>query len=505
MIHAILKPSQTISKAYLKEKPKAEPFGIFKTELARLLDSIDDLESEEHNKNHIAEFLKRGFYDDSGYAINTKGRADLVIHHGKSTADPVAVLIEAKSPSNKTEMVKTDKLNTKAFQELVLYFMRERVTAGNKAIKHLIITNGREWFIYDATVFESVFASNKQFVKKFEEFEKKELSGTKTDFFYNEIAKQAIENDLDREIPCVHIVLEEYQKAIAKGDDSKLIPLFKIFSPTHLLKLPVANDSNSLNRGFYSELLHIIGLGERTEKGKKLIERKALADRDSGSLLENAIARIQAKGLLYNIRNASEYGATQDEQLFSIGLELVIVWLNRILFLKLLEAQLIGYHGGDTSYRFLNNRTITDYDVLDALFFEVLARPVDDRADEMKQKFPTVPYLNSSLFEQSEIERSITLSMSGLKNDAVMNLLGATVLKENSGKKRTGTMDTLEYLFDFLDSFDFAGETNEDLVQSESKSLINASVLGLIFEKLNGYKPKIRSCILNFILTLYHL
>jgi len=34
------------------------------------------------------------------------------------------------------------------------------------------------------------------------------------------------------------------------------------------LKLPFANDSNTLNREFYNELLHIIGLDEIREGGR---------------------------------------------------------------------------------------------------------------------------------------------------------------------------------------------------------------------------------------------
>jgi len=48
-------------------------------------------------------------------------------------------------------------------------------------------------------------------------------------------------------------------------------------------------------------------------------------------------------------------------------------------------------------------------------------------------------------------------------------------------------MNTLEYLFGFLDAYNFASKGSEE-IQEEGKSLINASVLGLIFEKINGYK-----------------
>ena len=45
----------------------------------------------------------------------------------------------------------------------------------------------------------------------------------------------------------------------------------------------------------------------------------------------------------------------------------------------------------------------------------------------------------------------------------------------------------MEYLFEFLNAYDFSSEGAE-AIQEENKTLINASVLGLIFEKINGYK-----------------
>lgn len=61
--------------------------------------------------------------------------------------------------------------------------------------------------------------------------------------------------------------------------------------------------------------------------------------------------------------------------------------------------------------------------------------------------------------------------------------------EKRQGKPASGSKDTLAYLFEFLEAYDFSSEGNED-IQEESKSLINASVLGLIFEKINGYKDR---------------
>ena len=185
------------------------------------------------------------------------------------------------------------------------------------------------------------------------------------------------------------------------------------------------------------------------------------------------------------LENANRFGATNDERLFNVALELSITWINRILFLKLLEAQLIKYNKGDKSFSFLNLERMRNFDDLNSLFFQVLARKPEERSEQIKKLFAKVPYLNSSLFEPTEIEHN-GLFISQLK-DTHLPILSSTVLKDKTGKKRTGALDTLEYLFEFLDAYDFAGEGAEE-IQEDNKTLINASVLGLIFEKINGYK-----------------
>jgi len=109
-----------------------------------------------------------------------------------------------------------------------------------------------------------------------------------------------------------------------------------------------------------------------------------------------------------------------------------------------------------------------------------------ERNSDVKEVFKKVPYLNSSLFEATELEH-ITLMISNLRDNKKIPILTQSVLKDNHGKKRTGELNTLEYLFEFLNSYDFTSEGSEE-IQEENKSLINASVLGLIFEKINGYK-----------------
>ncbi|MCC7443537.1 MAG: restriction endonuclease, partial [Saprospiraceae bacterium] len=489
-----MKPRKALNKAFLKVKPNRTEIEGFKTNLITLLDRTNDTESEEFHKNLVSDFLKDTYYKQNHF-INTKGRNDLVIHNGQNANSTVGVIIEAKKPTNKAEMISTKKLNAKAFQELVLYYLRERITHKNLEVKHLVATNINEWFIFDATLFDRLFAQNKNLVKQFNDFEGGRLADTKTDFFYKQIAEPFI-NSITSEIEFTYFNIQDFQKPLRntdKADDNSLIALFKLLSPEHLLKLPFANDSNSLDKRFYSELLHIIGLTETKEGSKKLIDRNKAGERHTGTILEDAIIQLDSLDKLNRLEKPSQFGNTKDEKLFNVALELAITWINRILFLKLLEAQLITYHKGDKparsaggSYSFLNLDKIKSYDDLNSLFFQVLARKYDERNEDVKKAFEKTPYLNSSLFEPTNIEQ-VTLFISNLKDDKTIPIFSQTVLKDQQGKKRTGKISTLHYLFEFLDAYDFGAEGGED-IQEDNKTLINASVLGLIFEKINGYK-----------------
>jgi len=483
----ILKPRKAINKAFLKIKPNRTEIESFKTNLIELLDRTNDTESEEFHKNLVSDLLKDTYYKNNHF-INTKGRNDLVIHNGNKAKSTVGVIIEAKKPTNKAEMLTKEKINVKAFQELVLYYLRERITQKNLEIKYLVATNINEWFIFDSNVFEKQFAQNKGLVKQFNDFENGRLAGKTTDFFYKEIAEPFV-NGLKNDIEFTFFDIREYEKPLRNDnpkDDNKLISLFKLLSPEHLLKLPFANDSNSLEPKFYNELLHIVGLSETKNGSKRLIERNKKGERNTGSFLENAIIQLDSLDKINRLDNPSHFGTNQEERLFNVGLELSITWINRILFLKLLEAQLKTYHKGDKSYEFLSFDKIQNYDDLNSLFFQVLAKQQSERNEDVTELFAKVPYLNSSLFEPTGIEHG-TLFISNLNDDKTIPIYSSTVLKNESGKKRTGHLNALEYLFEFLNAYDFSSEGKEE-IQEDNKTLINASVLGLIFEKINGYK-----------------
>lgn len=216
-----------------------------------------------------------------------------------------------------------------------------------------------------------------------------------------------------------------------------------------------------------------MGLHEEKKSGNKVISRFKEGKRQDASLIENTIEQLDINDV-------------PESQQFDIAMQLNVVWINRILFLKLLESSLVSFNHSD-DYKFLNSKKITSFDDLNELFFLVMAKKVEDRRDRIKEKFPYVPYMNSSLFERTELESSKEgININGLREGEI-EVYSKTKLRDSNGKKLTGKIQILDYLFKFLNSYDFTSAVDVKSKKSQDQ-LINASVLGLIFEKINGYK-----------------
>ena len=473
MSFKFISPKKSVNSAFLKLPVPVEKMEDFKLSLKNLYSKRNAAQDEEYHKGEIWNFLRKIFEPD--YSVQVNRPIDLAIFNGNTASAKPAVIIEAKSPTNVAEMFSTEHPNVKSLQELVYYFMLEYVHSGNHEIKWLAITNFDEWYFFDIKDFIRYFGNkSKPIYDQFLKFKANQMSGNKTSDFYNDIAKPAIDDFLKScDISAVHFSLESAVKAVEKDDDKKLLPLYKFLSPENLLARPFANDSNSLDRNFYAELLHIIGLEEVKEEkgGKKVIQRKKSANRDKASLLESAIYQL-------------EDDFPNKEECEAMALRLCITWVNRLLFLKLVESQILMYQKGDASYRFMSTDKIANFDELNIFFFKVLGKKIEDRDEDVLKRYPNVPYLNSSLFEPTEDEKH--LKICGIP-DAQMEIWGKTVLKDERGKRAKGTLPNLDYIFKFLDAYNFASDAQGG-VTSTSKTLINASVLGLIFEKINGYK-----------------
>lgn len=467
-----ISPKKAVNSAYLKLPVSYEKMDVFKACIKSMAAQGKAGETEEYHKGLINKFLSNALYNPD-YAVNTKERIDLAIFNGKDNNAKAAVLIEVKAPENAAEMFSESHSNVKSLQELVYYFMKEYIRLENHEIKYLAITNYNDWYFFDAKDFVKFFAAKSNPVySKFLKFDADQMSDSKTSFFYSDIAKPAIDKFIETcELSVVHFSLAEAVKAVEKNDEKKLVALYKFLSPETLLSKPFANDSNSLDKNFYAELLHIIGLEEVKEDGKKVIRRKKPENRDKASLLESAIYQLQI----------DEPNADKREE---IALRLCITWINRLLFLKLVESQILMYQKGNADYKFMSLDKIKSFDELNIFFFMVLGKKIDERDEDIKAKYPNVPYLNSSLFEPTDDEGK--LKIRGIPDEQI-EIYNKTVLKDEKGKRAKGTLLNLDYIFKFLDAYNFASDAQGG-ISSTNKTLINASVLGLIFEKINGYK-----------------
>ncbi|EAL7102734.1 class I SAM-dependent DNA methyltransferase [Campylobacter coli] len=457
---------------YYRKKP------ILEAELNEFIKALKDYKTSLENnlKNNedslVANALSK-FFENLHFECEIKS-----IHKGNSGIDlalkkdkQIQVIIEAKLPHSK-EFFSQSKPNCKALHECILYYLRER-KALNSSLKHIIITDFYRFYIFKADLFEELFNKNKYFKEAFENFESKNsLFKGNTDEFYKECEKllssekyldSIIRKDLFDE-PSLKGVFIDIKPILEqeKPSFSKLKPLFKIFHKDFLLSEFNPNDANSLNNAFYKELLYILGLCESKQNSKLIIAKSEESKEEQGTFYTAINSKLK-------------------EENFETILKLLILWLNRILFLKLIESNLVRFND-DKNLKFLNFKKIPDFDKLSELFFEVLAK---EKSTRKKSEFAYLPYLNSSLFEKQSIEN--TLEISSLSNDLKLFYYKNTVLKDDKCKAKKGQVGLLEYLFEFLDSFDFGSDDEQSEILSQ-KELISSSVLGNVFEKLNGYK-----------------
>ncbi|EAJ4639524.1 class I SAM-dependent DNA methyltransferase [Campylobacter coli] len=457
---------------YYRKKP------ILEAELNEFIKALKDYKTSLENnlKNNedslVANALSK-FFENLHFECEIKS-----IHKGNSGIDlalkkdkQIQVIVEAKLPHSK-EFFSQSKPNCKALHECILYYLRER-KALNSSLKHIIITDFYRFYIFKADLFEELFNKNKYFKEAFENFESKNsLFKGNTDEFYKECEKLlSSEKYLDSitrkdlfDEPSLKGVFIDLKPILEqeKPSFSKLKPVFKIFHKDFLLSEFNPNDANSLNNAFYKELLYILGLCESKQNSKLIIAKSQESEEEQGTFYTAINSKLK-------------------EENFETILKLLILWLNRILFLKLIESNLVRFND-DKNLKFLNFKKIPDFDKLSELFFEVLAK---EKSTRKKSEFAYLPYLNSSLFEKQSIEN--TLEISSLSNDLKLFYYKNTVLKDDKCKAKKGQVGLLEYLFEFLDSFDFGSDDEQSEILSQ-KELISSSVLGNVFEKLNGYK-----------------
>ncbi|WP_120905601.1 DUF7149 domain-containing protein [Helicobacter pylori] len=423
--------------------PNQEQLKAFENAFNAFLET-NQQENENHHNDAFNDLLKGVFK----YKVKPIKKIDSAILNENNK---VEVIIEFKALKNPNEFIKKGDLNVKAFHESLLYYLTER-KEGNNNLKHLILATIKELYIIDANEFE-VFNKDKEIQKAFENCHDKKGNDPHTKAFYDACQKRL--NELDRSLKYYHIPLKKENLAL----------IYQALSPNFLLKIPKYSDANTLNKDFYEELLYILGLEEQNEKGKTLIKPSRTQNSLSYALKE-------------------QYKNLDDEEVMA----LLIAWNNRILFLRLLESLLISFKHFEKPFLTIEN--FENFNDLNTLFFEVLAKKNSERDQDIKEDkiLEKIPYLNSSLFDQTPLE--LKGHEIKLLENKKLEIYKNSVLKKHEEYQKQKDLPLLKYLFEFLCVYDFT-TTPKDIKDNQNKSesrLINPSVLGLVFEKLNGYK-----------------
>ncbi len=442
-------PLKDFIKKYNPQEPKKETIENFEKEINSLLENAPRQDDEEFQKNEINKFLKNAY----GYDCNTNKKVDSAIYvDGKAW-----VLIEVKALNNKNEFPKNrENPLSKAFCQMVFYFLD--AIENNNSLKHAIICNAHEFFLFDCKDLLNLFQNDKEITKLHKNCASKEGTDPSTKRFYSDL-EEYLKKDFEGELRYTHFNLSSY-------DPKEELPLiYQVLSHEVLLKQKKTLDANTLNKDFYEELLYILGLEEQNEKGKILIKP---------SRTQNSLSDALKKA----------YKNLDDEEVMA----LLIAWNNRILFLRLLESLLISFKHFEKP--FLTTENFNDFNALNTLFFEVLAKKNNERLKEIKEDkiLGKIPYLNSSLFDKTPLELK-GHEIKWLDNES-LEIYPKSVLKKDEKYKNEKALPLLEYLFTFLSVYDFT-TTPKDIKDNKNTSesrLINPSVLGLVFEKLNGYK-----------------
>lgn len=435
-------------KKHNPQEPKKETIENFEKEINSLLENAPRQDDEEFQKNEINKFLKNAY----GYDCNTSKKVDSAIYVDKE----VRVLIEVKALNNKIEFPKNrENPLSKAFCQMVFYFLEEIEKEKNNSLKHTIICNAHEFFLFDCK--DLLFLKEDKRIKDFyKKCAKKEGTDSSKPKFYQDL-EQYLQKDFQGELRYTHFNL---------SDDFKELPLiYQVLSQEVLLKQKRTLDANTLNKDFYEELLYILGLEEQNEKGKTLIKPSRTQNSLSDALKE-------------------KYKNLDDEEVMA----LLIAWNNRILFLRLLESLLSSFKHFEKSFLTIEN--FKDFNALNTLFFEVLAKKNSERSKEIKEDkiLEKIPYLNSSLFDKTPLE--LEGHEIKLLDNKKLEIYKNSVLKKHEDYQKEKDLPLLKYLFEFLRVYDFT-TTPKDIKDNQNTSesrLINPSVLGLVFEKLNGYK-----------------
>ena len=431
------------------------------------IDSIKEFYTSYHAKtieanSDIRSLLEKlGFLDfkiyEGEHLNQGRGRFDLAISEDENSR--YNVLIELKSP-NSLDMIEHkeagDNLLKKSLYQAIYYYISDKnknlFNNSSSNVKYLIITNYISWYFIRTSDIEKL--------NKIQSLP--DINNVDTSLAYQkiEIYLRNITQANNLFIDDVEINYTSFNLKKIKDNDEQLSLFLKFLSPQYLLNKMDIVDKNNISKKFYQELFYIIGLQETTKKVLLPIDN----DFSFISLIKEKLPSNLSK-----------------EEQFEYAMELVIIWINRILFIQLYSSILVKYN--IINKPILNSETHYIFDDIDDLFFNILNKKENRPKLKKELNFDKIPYINSSLFQKSDIENKLNITIASLKSNKPVKIFPKTNIKN---VPTDSEFIILEYFILFLNSYDIAVDDN--FSDNSNNDLINASVLGMVFEKLNGYK-----------------
>ncbi len=416
----------------------------------------DKNSSEFQMERHIAQLLEN-ILPKTTYRVKTNPLGPSKIDIGVyDKSEKIVAVVEVKKPGS-NEMVDINNLNDPkevekikseltrhGFLQLLRYYHEL-----NQKPRIMVLTDGKTWiFLTDGYIRKNVT----QLIKNVED---RKDEGKIEAFIRTEVNHKNIKDWLDFKVITLTSAVEREAYNFSKTlrdyiEYGRIIP-----------------ERKEIDDKFYKELMHILGFKEINVNQQPQLIRSE----ESDSLFNQTIRKVKrAKPSI------------SEEEAEDIARTLVVLWITRILFIKLFESILMSIDSENRSdYEILTLSKISSFTRLNDLFYEVMNTLVRERTGTSKDLFKNIPYLNSSLFERHKYEEEYQTEISSIDGDATISLYRNSILKDFTEIK-DGKVKLLDYLLSFLNAYSFEGEIKKGVPQ------ITTKILGNIFEKLNGYK-----------------
>lgn len=227
------KPAQALARQHIQEPVYKTQLVAFEQSLTRLLSRVNEQESADFQRSIVTRFLAETHYGESFRSQNAP-EALLQLSAQPFDDEQASLALIVVKRVYGAEMMMPLKPNVRALHELILAYFEKRAAHPDQPIHHLIATDVYNWFLFDEVRFREVFYENAKLRRL---YQIKQQLQKDSQYFYSEAAK--VIRDLKTELPVTYVNLRELGHSPTNHTaDSlrRLLPVYKLFAPAHLLK-----------------------------------------------------------------------------------------------------------------------------------------------------------------------------------------------------------------------------------------------------------------------------